>query len=76
MEKMFKVEGMMCHNCEKHVKKELEAINGVTEAIPNHKAENVIVKMTNNIPDDILKAAVNKAGYKAVFTSWCLPCKG
>lgn len=76
MEKVFKVEGMMCANCEKHVKNALEAIGGVTEAIPNHMAENVIVKMADNIPDEILKAAVSKAGYKAVFFSRCLPCKG
>lgn len=63
MKKEIKIEGMMCQMCKKHVE---EALNGLAEtsATVNLEANNAIVE---TIQDDVvLKAAVEKAGYKVV----------
>ena len=63
MKKTLKVEGMMCPHCEAHTKKALEALDGVTEAVADHKAGTAIVTLTADVADDVLKAAVEDAGY-------------
>ena len=64
MTKTLLVEGMMCQHCEMHVKKALEAIEGVTEAVASHEQKNVIVTMDKEIDDETLKAAVVEQGYE------------
>ena len=63
MKKTMKVEGMMCPHCEAHTKKALEAIEGVAEAVADHKAGTAVVTLTSDVADDVLKAAVEDAGY-------------
>ncbi|MBR7079309.1 MAG: heavy metal translocating P-type ATPase [Treponema sp.] len=63
-EKTLKVEGMMCQHCEMHVKKALEAIDGVTEATANHEKKEVVVKLSKDIPDETFAAAIKEAGYE------------
>ncbi|MBP5358431.1 MAG: heavy metal translocating P-type ATPase [Treponema sp.] len=63
-EKTLKVEGMMCQHCEMHVKKALEAIDGVTEATASHEKKEVLVKLTKEIPDEVFAAAITEAGYE------------
>ncbi len=58
------VNGMMCSNCEKHVKKALEAISGIVEAVPDHTAGKVVVKHDAPLDEEIMKAAVTEAGYE------------
>ncbi len=43
MTKTMKVEGMMCGHCEASVKKGLEALPEVTEAIVSHEAGTAVV---------------------------------
>ena len=43
MEKTMKIEGMMCGHCEAAVKKALEALDGVEEAIVSHEAGTAVV---------------------------------
>ncbi len=66
MEKVLKIEGMMCPHCEAHVKKALEAIEGVEEAIPSHEKKEAIVRLSAEVSDDILKETVEKEGYKVL----------
>lgn len=66
MEKIFNVEGMMCHHCEAHVKKALEAIDGVTEAIASHERGTVTVKLSKDIADTVLADAITAEGYKVL----------
>lgn len=66
MEKVMKIEGMMCPNCERHVKKALEAIPGVEEAVPDFKQGSAVVKLSAEVSDDTLKAAVEEEGYKVL----------
>ena len=63
MKKTMKVEGMMCPHCEARVKKVLEAIPGVAEAIPSHKDGTVAVTLSADVSDAVLAAAVTDAGY-------------
>ena len=39
MEKIIEIKGMMCGHCEAHVKKALEALDGVTSAEASHEKE-------------------------------------
>ena len=45
MEKTMEIKGMMCGHCEARVKKALEALPEVTEAIVSHEAGTAVVKM-------------------------------
>ena len=64
MEKVFEVKGMMCHHCENHVKKALEAIDGVTEAIASHTEGKVTVKLSGDVADEVIKSAIVEEGYE------------
>ena len=64
MKKQLKVEGMMCQNCVKHVTKALEGVPGATDvqvSLENKSATVTVPEMTS---DDVLKAAVEEAGYE------------
>ena len=65
-EKTLKVEGMMCHNCENHVKKALEAIKGVEEAAASHESGEVKIKLSKDMPEEKLEKAISDAGYKVI----------
>lgn len=64
MEKSFNVEGMMCPHCEAHVKKALEAIDGVAEAIASHVDKKVTVKYEKTVFDAVIIKAITAAGYE------------
>ncbi|MDD6762286.1 MAG: heavy metal translocating P-type ATPase [Clostridiales bacterium] len=66
MEKTFKVEGMMCGHCEAAVKKAVEAIDTVAEAVASHTAGTVTVKLTADTPDDVIIKAIEDKDYKVV----------
>ena len=69
MEKIIKIEGMMCGHCEAHVEKALEVLEGVEQANVSHEDGTAIVTMTADISDDILKKTVEEEGYKVVDIS-------
>ena len=64
MEKTLKIEGMMCGHCEMHVKKALEALDGVKKAEVSHKTGTAVVTLEKEISDDVLKQAVTEQGYQ------------
>lgn len=64
MEKTIKIEGMMCGHCEATVKKALEAIEQVSEAVVSHEAGTAVVKLAADVADDVLKKAVEDKDYK------------
>ena len=63
MTKTLKVEGMMCPHCEARVKKALEAIDGVEEAVASHEAGTAVVTLSKDVADDTLKSAVEAQDY-------------
>ena len=64
MKKTLKVEGMMCGHCEARVKKALEALPEVDEAVVSHEAGTAIVTLNAEVSDDVLKNAVEAQDYK------------
>ena len=64
MEKTLKIKGMMCGHCEMHVKKALEAIDGVKNAEVSHKTGTAVVTLEKEVSDDVLKQAVVDQGYQ------------
>ena len=64
MEKTIKIEGMMCPHCEARVKKALEDIAGVTAADVSHERGDAVVTLSSPVGDEVLKGAIENAGYK------------
>ncbi len=66
MTKTLKIEGMMCGHCEARVKKCLEALEQVTEAVVSHEAGNAVVTLNAQVDDEVLKNIVEEQDYKVV----------
>lgn len=66
MERTMKINGMMCGHCSGRVKKVLEALPEVDEAIVSHQNGTAIVKLNAEIADDVLKNTVEAQDYEVV----------
>ncbi|MBQ6756059.1 MAG: cadmium-translocating P-type ATPase [Oscillospiraceae bacterium] len=66
MEKVIKVEGMMCPMCEKHVREALEKLPGVESAKASHTAGTATINYTSLPDDGAIRKAVEEAGYKVL----------
>ena len=64
MEKTLHVEGMMCQHCVARVKKALEAVDGVEEAVVDLDAKTAVAKLAHEVDDATLKAAVEEQDYE------------
>ena len=64
MTKTMKIEGMMCGHCEARVKKALEALPEVEEAVVSHESGTAEVKLQAEIADEVLKKAVENQDYE------------
>lgn len=63
-EMKIKVNGMMCAHCEAHVKKALEAIDGIESAVASHEENLVTITNSKDVDEALIKAAVTDAGYE------------
>ena len=63
MEKIIKVEGMMCAHCEGRVNEALKKIDGVSDAVANHETNQVKLTLTKEVDESLFKDAVVTAGY-------------
>jgi len=63
MTKTLNVEGMMCGHCEARVKKALEAVEGVASAEVSHEKGTAVVTLSKDVPDAVLKKAVEDQDY-------------
>jgi len=66
MTKTIRIEGMMCPHCEAHVKKALEALEGVKNVVPSHVEKKATLTLTAPISDEVLKSTVEAQGYKVL----------
>lgn len=66
MQKEMKIEGMMCGHCEAAVKKALEAIAGISEAVVSHEKGNAVLTLSEDISDETLKKTVEDLDYKVL----------
>ena len=69
MEKTLQITGMMCGHCEARVKKSLEALSQVDEAVVSHEKGIATVKLNLEISDEILKKTVEEQDYKVEHIS-------
>ena len=63
-EMKIKVNGMMCGHCEAHVKKALEAIDGIDTAVASHEENLVTITNSKDVDESVIKAAIEDAGYE------------
>ena len=66
MTKTMNIEGMMCGHCEARVKKCLEALPEVSQAVVSHENGTAVVTFDGEISDEALKKAVEDQEYKVV----------
>lgn len=63
IEKQYQVTGMTCASCASAVKRTLSKLDGVQNADVNLATEKVNIFLENEVSFDVLKSAVEKAGY-------------
>jgi Cu2+-exporting ATPase len=66
MTKTINIKGMMCPHCEATVKKALESLNGVTEAVVSHESGTAVVTMDAEVANDTLANAVTEKDFEVV----------
>ena len=64
MEKILKIEGMMCNHCVMHVQKALSAVPGVAEVTVSLEEKNAKVNLNQNVSDDVFRTVIEDAGYQ------------
>ena len=64
MNKTMKITGMMCGHCSGRVKKVLEAMPEVDEAIVSHEEGTAVLTLNAEVADDVLKKIVEDEGYE------------
>ena len=64
MEKILKIEGMMCNHCVMHIQKALAAVPGVAEVTVSLDEKNAKVRLNQNVTDEVFKAVIEEAGYQ------------
>ncbi len=66
MEKTMKIEGMMCGHCSGRVKKALEELPQVDEAVVSHETGTAVLTLNAPVDDALLKKTVEDQGYTVI----------
>ena len=66
MTKTMKIEGMICGHCEARVKKCLEALEQVSEAVVSHEAGTAVLTLSAAVSDEELRKTVETQDYKVL----------
>ena len=66
MEKVLNIEGMVCGMCVKHGDKALRDIQGIKDVDVSLESKSAQVQLDQDVPDAVLKAAIEDAGYQLV----------
>ena len=64
VEKTIAIKGMMCAHCESSVKKALESLEQVDEAVVSHEAGTAVVTLNKEVSDDVLRETVEAKDYE------------
>jgi len=64
MNKTMKITGMMCGHCSGRVKKVLEAMAEVDEAVVSHEEGTAVLTLNAEVADEVLKKIVEDEGYE------------
>lgn len=65
-EKTLNIEGMSCGHCEARVKKALENVDGVSQAVVSHESKTAVVTLTKDVPNEVLKQVVEDEDYQVL----------
>ena len=65
LEKTLQIKGMSCPHCSMRVEKVLNAIDGV-EAKVDLESNSAHLKLSHEVSDETIKAAVDAVGYEVV----------
>ncbi len=66
MERVIKIEGMMCTHCSGRVKKVLEGVSGVLSCDVSHETGLAKIQMSEEVPHDVFKKVIEDEGYKVI----------
>lgn len=66
MKKTMKIQGMMCGHCQARVKKVLEELVPVTEAVVSHEEGTAILTLSEDVPEEVLTKVIEDQGYKVL----------
>ena len=66
MTKTMKIEGMMCPHCDARVKKTLEKLPEVEEAVVSHVEGTAVVTLNAEVSNEVLKEAVEAQDYPVI----------
>lgn len=66
MKKEIKIEGMSCGHCVKRVENALKDLDGVVQVAVSLEENKAVVELSLDIPDAVLREAVDDAGYDVV----------
>ena len=65
----MRIDGMMCGHCEATVKRALEAIDGVNEAVASHEQGTAVLTLCHDVDEALLRKAVEDADYQVLGIS-------
>lgn len=66
MTKTMKIQGMMCGHCEARVKKALEALPEVKEAVVSHTTGTAVVTLETAVSDQVLRKTIEDQAYQVL----------
>lgn len=66
MKKKIAIEGMHCASCASNTERALKRVSGVKDVNVSVMTNKAIIDVDEGVPEEELKKAVSKAGYKAV----------
>lgn len=64
MTKTISVEGMMCMHCEARVKKALEKLDFISEAVPDHEKNMVLLTIEGDFEEEAVKKVIEENDYE------------
>jgi P-type Cu+ transporter len=66
MKKKISIEGMHCASCASNAERSLKKVKGVDEANVSVMTNKAIIEVDERVPEEELKKAISRAGYKAI----------
>jgi Cu2+-exporting ATPase len=66
MKKTMKIKGMMCPHCEARVKKVLEELPEVDEAVVSYKKDSAVLKLNAEVSNEVLTKVITDNGYSVI----------
>ena len=66
MKRTMEIKGMMCGHCEARVKKVLEALPEVEQAVVSYENGTAVVTLNTALADDVLKKTVEGQDYEVI----------